>query len=92
MRDTEAVNIAHSKEVSEEILRYISNKKEWLKSYEIKRALVFNPKTPVGISMRFLNHLRTNDLKTLTKSRGIPNTLKTTARQRMEQRAKKGGG
>ena len=88
MREDEALTIASSREVSEDILRYIGNKREWLRGYEIKKALVFNPKTPVGISLRFLPHLRANDLKTLARSRGIPGPLKTAARQRIEDQAK----
>lgn len=88
MSEPEAAAIAHSKEVSEDILRYIGNRKEWLRSYEVKRALVFNPKTPVGISMRFLGHLRNNDLKLLAKSRGVPNPLKTAAKQRLEKKTR----
>jgi len=86
MTDTEAAAIAHSKEVGEEILRYIGNRKEWLRSYEIKKALAFNPKTPVGVSLRFLSHLRANDLKALSRSRGVPNPLKTAAKQRLEKK------
>jgi len=88
MSEPEAASIAHSKEVAEDILRYIGNRKEWLRSYEVKRALVFNPKTPVGISMRFLGHLRNNDLKLLGKSRGVPNPLKTAAKQRLEKKTR----
>jgi hypothetical protein len=88
MREDEAVAIAASKEVSEDVLRYIGNKREWLKGYEIKKALTFNPKVPVGVSLRFLPHLRPNDLKGLARSRGIPGPLKTAARQRIEDQAK----
>ncbi len=86
MTENEAGAIAKSKEIGEDILRYIGNKKDWLGSYEIKRALVMNPKTPVGISMRFLGHLRTNDLKALSRSRGVPNALKTAAKQRLQKK------
>ncbi|MFO0697039.1 MAG: hypothetical protein U0230_25925 [Polyangiales bacterium] len=86
MTDLEATNIAHSKEVSVDVLRYIGNRKEWLKSYDIKRALVFNPKTPMDISIRFLNHLHQADLKGVSQSRGVPSQLKTMARNRLEQR------
>jgi hypothetical protein len=88
MREDEATGIAASKEVSEDVLRYIGNKREWLKGYEIKKALTFNPKVPVGVSLRFLPHLRPNDLKALARSRGIPGPLKTAARQRIEDQQK----
>ena len=89
MNAAEATGIAHSKEVSDDILRFIANKREWLKSYEIKRALIFNPKTPSGISMRFLGHMRQNDLKALGRSRSVPNALRNLARQRLVKSSKK---
>ncbi|MDH5493517.1 MAG: hypothetical protein OEY14_16300, partial [Myxococcales bacterium] len=88
MTESDAAAIAHSKEVSEDVLRYIGNRKEWLGAYEVKRALIFNPKTPVGISTRFVVHLRMNDLRLLARSRGVPGALKTAALQRIEKRSK----
>lgn len=88
MNEAEATSIAHSKEISDDVLRYIGNRREWLRNYEIKRALVFNPKTPVGISLKFLGHLREHDLKALTRSRGVPAPLKTAATQRFQQKQK----
>lgn len=85
--EAEASGIANSRQVGEDILRFIGNKREWLGNYEVKKALVFNPKTPMGISMKFLGHLHIGDLRTLARSRGIPAALKTAAAQRV---AKKG--
>ena len=89
MTETEAAAVAHSKEISEDILRIIGNRKEWVRSYEVKRALLFNPKTPVGIGLRFLGHMRPGDLKLLSRSRSVANPIKTAARQRLEKRTKK---
>lgn len=86
MTAPEAAAIAHSKEVGEDVLRRISARKEWLKTYEVKRALIFNPKTPVGVSMSFLGHLRANDLKALSRSRGVPGALKTAAKHRLSKK------
>ncbi len=86
--ESEATGLANSRQVSEDILRYIGNKRDWLGNYEIKRALVFNPKCPVGISMKFLPHLHVGDLRTLSRGRGVPAALKTAAQQRV---SKKGG-
>ncbi len=84
--DAEAARIASSKQVGEDILRYIGNRREWLGNYEVKRGLVFNSKTPVGISMRFLGHLRVNDLRTLARSKNVPAALRSAALQRATQR------
>lgn len=90
MTEKEATNIACSREIGEDILRYIGSRRQWLQSYELKMALIFNPKTPVGISMRFVPHLRINDLRTLAKSRSVAQPLKTLSRQRMEMLDKAG--
>jgi len=84
----EAATIAKSKEVSEEVLRFIANKKKWVGSYEVKRALVFNSKTPFATSLKFLSHMRNNDLKTLTRSRNVAGPLKNAANQRYEKKTK----
>jgi hypothetical protein len=85
MGESEAKNAAQSREVSEDVLRYIGRKREWLRSYEIKRHLCNNPKTPLALSMTFLAHLRRNDLKALSRSRGIPGPLKQAAKRRSKQ-------
>jgi hypothetical protein len=85
MSESEAKNAAQSREVSEDVLRFIGKKREWLRSYEIKRHLCNNPKTPIAISMTFLNHLRRNDLRALSRSRGIPGPLKQAAKRRSKQ-------
>ena len=90
MTETEAASIAHSREVAVDVLRFVGNRKEWLKNYDLKRALIFNAKTPMDVSLRFLSHMRANDLKTLSMSRGVPNQLKVLARQRIEMAEKKG--
>jgi hypothetical protein len=86
----EAAEIARSKDVSEEILRFIGTKKDWIKSSEVKHNLVFNPKCPVGISLRFLAHLRVDELRTLGRSRNVSAQIRSLAAQ-MISRKEKGG-
>jgi hypothetical protein len=92
MGENEIPAIARSKEVSEEILRTIGNNRTWTKSYEVKMALIFNPRCPVGISLRFVAHLRDSDLKELSRSRGVSQPLKSAAMQRVQQKEKKEKG
>jgi hypothetical protein len=87
----EAANIAKSKEVSEEVLRFIGNKKEWIKNGDVKHNLCFNSKTPVGVSMRFISHLRMEELKALGKNRNVPAQLKSLATQWVVRKEKKDG-
>jgi hypothetical protein len=85
----EAADIAKSKDVSEEILRYIGNKKDFIKSGEVKHNLVFNPKCPVGISLKFLGHMRADELRNLSRSRNVSAQIRSLAAQ-WAQRKEKG--
>lgn len=89
MNEAEATTIAHSREVSEDVLGYIGRKREWLRGYELKRALVFNPRSPLGTALRFIEHLRDADLKKLAKSRHVVGAVKTAAVQRIQRKEKK---
>jgi hypothetical protein len=92
MAENEVVPIAMSKEVGEDILRFIGNKRDWTKNHEIKHGLVFNPKTPVGISLRFVGHLRDDELKALSRSRNVSQPLKSAALQKLAVKEKKERG
>lgn len=92
VQEAEVVPIVRSKEVGEEILRYIGNKREWTRSHEVKKGLVFNPKVPVGIALRFLGHLRDDELKTLSRSRNVSQPLKSAALQKLQAKEKKDRG
>jgi len=77
----EAAEIAKSKDVSEEILRYIGNKKDFIKNAEVKHNLVFNPKCPVGVSLKFLGHMRADELRQLSRSRNVSPQIRSLAGQ-----------
>lgn len=92
MQETEVIPIVRSKEVSEDILRFIGNKRDWTKSHEVKHGLVFNPKTPVGIALRFIGHLRDDELKLLSRSRNVSQPLKSAALQKVAAKEKRDRG
>jgi hypothetical protein len=92
MQESEVIPIVRSKEVGEDVIRYVGNKREWTRSHEVKHALVFNPKTPVGIALRFIGHLRDDELKTLSRSRNVSQPLKSAALQKIAAKEKKDRG
>jgi hypothetical protein len=87
--ESEAARHAASRNVGDDILRYIGTKNDWLSNYDVKKNLVFNPKTPIGISMKFIGHLRQNDLRALARSKNVPANVRTTAQQRLAQKEKR---
>jgi hypothetical protein len=86
--EQEVESIAQSRNVSEDVLRAISKKKEWLKNYSIVHALVSNPKTPVGIAVSLLPNIRTKDLNLFLKSKGVSEAVRTLASKILKARSK----
>jgi hypothetical protein len=84
--DQEASRYAANRSLHEDIIRYIAARKDWQKNYQVKLALVNNPKCPLASSMRLLKHLRANDIRTLSRSKNIPAALAHAAKQIVSKR------
>lgn len=87
----EVLMIAKNKSSSEELIRLITLEREWVKQYEIKRALVLNPRTPLPKALRYMGFLTEKDLKNLAKSRGVAQALVNNARRMLADKNKKKG-
>lgn len=91
MRDNEAVVISASRAVSEDVLRLISQNKEFTRRYQVKLNLVSNPRTPFTFACRFLPHLRDTDVRLLAKSKNVSGAIAQAAEQQMSRKQGKGG-
>ena len=74
-------SFATMRNVSEDVLRIIGQKRSWLKSYPVTHALVQNPRTPIGIAMGLLRRINTRDMKTLAGNRNIPEAVRRSAKK-----------
>ncbi len=74
-------SFAAMRNVSEDVLRIIGQKRSWLKSYPVTHALVQNPRTPIGIAMGLLSRINTRDMKTLAGNRNIPEAVRRSAKK-----------
>lgn len=90
LTDGEVVMLSKNRTLHEDVMRYITANREWVKSYTIKVNLVNNPKCPVGIALKFLPHLHASELKEVARNKNIASTLQTTARQMLAK--KESGG
>ena len=90
--DGEVLAVTKNKSSSDEIIRIILLNKDWLKNYEIRKALVTHPKTPLPKALRFVSGLVMKDIKNLARSRQVSNIIATAARKELELRIKKTGG
>lgn len=87
--EAEALAYAKSRNVSDEVLRLISMKKEWMRSHEMIVALVNNPKTPLALSMQFMLKLSDKEVIDLAKAKGIPAALAAAAKRLILQKVHK---
>lgn len=84
MTDNEVLGVAQNRAVMDDVLRIVYNNREWTKQYVIKMALVKNPKTPLSITMRFLNTLRESDVKGLSRDKNVSSTVQGAAKKMMD--------
>jgi len=73
--------------LGEEALRMIAMNRKYRKNYTITRALMFNPKTPLEVSLHMLPSVTPQDLKMLVSSKNVPDTLRSSANRLQRQRA-----
>lgn len=81
MTESEVEMITKSRSVSEDVLRIISKKKDWMKNYTIMHGLVSNPKTPAGIAMDFVKHLTVHDLDLIEKNKNVSQAVRALAKK-----------
>lgn len=79
----EVESFAKSANLSEDVIRKIGTNAEWTRKSTVVTALVYNPKTPVSISLGFINRLSERDLGILEKSRSVPEAVRSTARTQL---------
>lgn len=68
----DAKSWATNKSMPDGVIQYIAHNRDWSAKYDVMKALVENPKCPLGETLNFLNRLRTNDLKLLMSNRNVP--------------------
>jgi hypothetical protein len=85
--EREVESFAAMASIGEEALRLIGANRKYRKKYSIIRALMFNPKTPLEVSLHLLPNAVAQDVKFLAGSRNIPETLRTAAGRLQRQRS-----
>jgi len=87
--DEEIIAIARNRNLDTELLRKIGEHKYWPRNYQVKLALVTNPKTPIATALHFVPSLMERDIRFIAKSRNISSTIVSQARRVIMQREKK---
>ena len=77
--DGEVEKFASQKNVLEAVLRGIPLKRRFAKLYPVTRNLVFNPRTPLDLSLGLMKHLLAADLKNLSGNKDVSDTVRKLA-------------
>jgi hypothetical protein len=79
LTDSEVESIASIRTVPEDVLRQIGQNRTWNRSYVVMHNLVRNPRTPIAISLGFINRVQTRDLRVMSQNKNIPDVIRQTA-------------
>ncbi|MGO9124780.1 MAG: hypothetical protein ACLP6G_07805 [Terriglobales bacterium] len=84
--DGEVERFAGQKNVLESVLRAIPMKRRFIKQYPIVRALTFNPRTPIDVSLGLIKHLLMQDLRHLSGNKEVSDTVRKLAMKMFRQK------
>jgi hypothetical protein len=84
--DSEVEKFAAQKNVLEAVLRAIPLKRRFMKQYNVGRNLVFNPRTPIDVSLSLMKGIMVNDLKNLSGNKEVSDTVRKLALRMFKQK------
>lgn len=87
LSEQEVEGFANMASLTDETLRLIAGNRKYRKNYTILRALMFNPKSPLEVTLHLLPHVKPNDVKFLAANKNVADTLRTAAARLMRQRS-----
>ncbi len=87
LSEQEVESFANMASLTDETLRLIAGNRKFRKNYAILRGLMFNPKTPLEVTLHLLPHLKPLDLKFLSGNKNVADTLRTAAARLQRQRS-----
>ncbi|HLX86206.1 MAG TPA: hypothetical protein VKR59_20060 [Terriglobales bacterium] len=87
--DGEVEKFALQKNVLEAVLRGIPMRRKFAKNYVIMRNLVFNPRTPLDLSLSLMKNLLVHDLKNLSGNKEVSETVRKLALRMFKQKMEK---
>jgi len=91
--DDEIIALARNRTAEEEMLREVAENRDWTKNYQVRHALVTNPKTPLVLALRFVVSLVERDIRLLAKSKNVSATVSAQARRIvLTKDSQRGGG
>ena len=86
LSEEDIITFASSSQTNEDILRAISENRQWTTNRQIVKAIVQNPRTPPQAAVRFLRGFATNELRILMNNRSVSIVVRQEAKRMLTQR------
>ena len=86
LNESEVLQYAQRKDLSEEVISSIARDQKWKKNYPIKMAVATNPKTPIPVAINLLPHLQERDLKAIYRDKNVSSVLRRRAHEFLQSR------
>ena len=84
--EADAEAIANMKSVSEDVLRAVAQRREWMKKYSLMAAIVKNPRSPIDVTLSLVMKLSQRDQTALSTDRNVPEAVRVTAKRIVQRR------
>ena len=79
LSEDEVITYAQLRSLPEDVFSAMAKHKSWIKIYQVKLALVSNPKAPLPLALKLLDHLHDRDLQNISKSKNVSYVLARSA-------------
>ena len=79
--DNEVIAVARNKSADDELIRMITERRDWMRNYQVRLALTTNPKTALPLALRQLGSLDDRDVRHIAKSKNVPQAVAAHARR-----------
>jgi hypothetical protein len=87
--DGEVEKFATQKNVLEAVLRAIPMRRRFVKNYAVMRNLIFNPRTPLDVTLGLMKNLLVADLRNLAGNREVSETVSKLALRMFKQKSER---
>lgn len=79
LSEDEVIMYAQLRSLPEDVFSAMAKHKTWIKNYQVKLALVSNPKVPLSLALKLLDHLHDRDLQNISRSKNVSYVLARSA-------------
>ena len=79
--EDEVIAVTRNKSADDELLRMITERREWMRNYQVRLGVATNPKARLPVALKQVGTLDVRDLRLIAKSRNVPAAIAAQARR-----------